>query len=278
MPDPFSLGDPLLERGESLLPLLDLDPDRLLEPALLRDPDLLELLEEPPLEPLLDLLPDLLEDLLLPPCLLGLLLLDEDGDGAIDGGVGVGMGSSPPNPGSYGSAPKLPGIPGNCLSPSNALSSTATISIISFEKLAIRGSHERLGSGPGSLQGLLRVFLAFFGDALGDSTGSLGSGVGSLGVGVFGGLLGSGDGSLERNGLSSGPQGSGVGSLGVGVLGGSIVGDGVEALDVEFGFSGGGGVGALGLPVGVGALGVVFGSSGGGVLVPVGEEGVLRRC
>ena len=58
------------------------------------------------------------------------------------------------------------------------------------------------------------------------------------------------------------------------------MGDGVEALGVEFGSSGGGGVGALGLPVGVGALGVVFGSSGGGVgsflggvSVPVGEEG-----
>ena len=154
--------------------------------------------------------------------MFGELLLDEDGDGAVDGGVGVGMGSSPPNPGSYGSAPKLPGIPGSCLSLNNALSSKATISTISFVKLAIKGSHERLGSGPGSLEGLPRVFFALFGDTLGESIGSPGSGVGSLGVGVFGGLLGSGDGSLECSGLSNGPHGSGVGSLGVGVLGGIL--------------------------------------------------------
>ena len=96
-----------------LLPLLDLDRDRPLELARLRDPERLELLEDPPLEPLLDLLPDLLEDRLLPPDLFGELLLDEDGDGAVDGGVGVGIGSLPPNPGSYGSTPKLPGIPGD---------------------------------------------------------------------------------------------------------------------------------------------------------------------
>ena len=126
--------------------------------------------------------------------------------------------------------------------------------MMSFEKLAIRGSHDRFGSGPGSLEGLPRVFFALLGDALGESIGSPGSGVGSLGVGVFGGLLGSGDGSLERIGLSNGPQGSGVGSLGVGVFGGScgsLVGDGVEALGVELGSPGGGGVRAFGgAPVG----------------------------
>ena len=139
---------------------------------------------------------------------------------------------------------------------------------MSFEKLAIKGSHERRGSGPGSLEGLPGVFFVLFGDTLGESMGSPGSGVGSLGVGVFGGLFGSGDGSLECIGLSNGPQGSGVGSLGVGVFGGScgsLVGDGVEALGVDLGSPGGGGVRALGGGVPVGGVSSLAGDLRGGV-------------
>ena len=90
--------------------------------------------------------------------------------------------------------------------------------------------------------------------------GSSGSGVGSLGVGVFGGLFGSGDGSFEWSGLPNGLHGSGVGSRGVGVLGGScgsLVGDGVDAPI-------GGGVEALGGVLG-GGVGSFSGDFGGGV-------------